>query len=204
MSKKKKIEKNKNAAVRSINNNIRSSVRKLNPILRGIVGKKVEVAIRDLEFSEKINTIGWTWKSFTNGSFTTDSNKVFYVKDEYDTVYRLYFTAFAGSSSGDLSYSVEDVTALLSSEGYQQEATFGIYTDASLNKTVNIIYNTNGDLQENSIAIYATSGRCVYKSKLENNGFHNKPINLSSLANGVYLCQFKSGNTITTKKFVLN
>ena len=30
--------------MRSINNNIRSSVRKLNPILRGIVGKKVEVA----------------------------------------------------------------------------------------------------------------------------------------------------------------
>ena len=53
MSKKKKIEKNKNVTVRSINNNIRSSVRKLNPILRGIVGKKVEVAIRDLEFSEK-------------------------------------------------------------------------------------------------------------------------------------------------------
>ena len=38
---------------RSINNNIRSSVRKLNPILRGIVGKKVDVAIRDLDFSEK-------------------------------------------------------------------------------------------------------------------------------------------------------
>ncbi len=53
MSKKKKIEKNKAKTVRSINNNIRSSVRKLNPILRGIVGKKVDVAIRDLQFSEK-------------------------------------------------------------------------------------------------------------------------------------------------------
>jgi len=53
MSKKKKIEKNKNKTVRSINNNIRSSVRKLNPILKDIVGKKVYVAIRDLEFSEK-------------------------------------------------------------------------------------------------------------------------------------------------------
>ena len=51
----KKREKNKpdNKTVRSINNNIRSSVRKLNPILRGIVGKKVEVAMRDLQFSEK-------------------------------------------------------------------------------------------------------------------------------------------------------
>ena len=53
MSKKKKIEKNKNKTVRSINNNIRSSVRKLNPILKGIVGKKVDIAIRDLQFSEK-------------------------------------------------------------------------------------------------------------------------------------------------------
>ena len=53
MSKKKKIDKNKDKTVRSINNNIRSSVRKLNPILKGIVGKKVEVAIRDLQFSEK-------------------------------------------------------------------------------------------------------------------------------------------------------
>ncbi len=53
MSKKKKIEKNNIKTVRSINNNIRSSVRKLNPILKGIVGKKVDIAIRDLQFSEK-------------------------------------------------------------------------------------------------------------------------------------------------------
>ena len=53
MSKKKKINKNKDKIVRSVNNNIRSSVRKLNPILKGIVGKKVDVAIRDLQFSEK-------------------------------------------------------------------------------------------------------------------------------------------------------
>ena len=53
MSKKKKINKNKEKIVRSINNNIRSSVRKLNPILKDIVGKKVEVARRNLEFSEK-------------------------------------------------------------------------------------------------------------------------------------------------------
>jgi len=53
MSKKKKIIKNNEKIVKSINNNIRSSVRKLNPILKGIVGKKVDIAIRDLQFSEK-------------------------------------------------------------------------------------------------------------------------------------------------------
>ena len=49
-------EKNKNIdtkMVKSVNKNVRSSVRKLKPILKSIVGKKVDVAIRDLSFSEK-------------------------------------------------------------------------------------------------------------------------------------------------------
>ena len=39
--------------VKSVNKNIRSSVRKLKPILKSIVGKKVNIAMRDLSFSEK-------------------------------------------------------------------------------------------------------------------------------------------------------
>ena len=53
MGKKKKIDKSNENIVKSVNNGIRSSVRKLNPILKSIVGKKVDVAIRDLQFSEK-------------------------------------------------------------------------------------------------------------------------------------------------------
>ena len=53
MSKKKKIKDSKDKLVKSINNNVRSSTRKLNPILRAIVGKNVDVALRNLTFSEK-------------------------------------------------------------------------------------------------------------------------------------------------------
>ena len=53
MGKKKKIDKTNDKTVKSVNNGIRSSVRKLNPILKSIFGKKVDVAIRDLQFSEK-------------------------------------------------------------------------------------------------------------------------------------------------------
>ena len=51
MSKLKKTVDTK--IVKSINKNVRSSTRKLNPILKSIVGKKVDVAIRDLSFSNK-------------------------------------------------------------------------------------------------------------------------------------------------------
>ena len=50
MSKKKDTDLKQ---VRSTNKNVRSSVRKLKPILKSIIGKKVEIAIRDLSFSEK-------------------------------------------------------------------------------------------------------------------------------------------------------
>ena len=52
MSKKTK-NKSENKIIRSVNKNIRSSNRKLKPILKSIVGKKVDIAIRDLTFSDK-------------------------------------------------------------------------------------------------------------------------------------------------------
>ena len=53
MGKKKKIKDSKDKLVKSINNNVRSSTRKLNPILKAIVGKNVDVALKNLTFSEK-------------------------------------------------------------------------------------------------------------------------------------------------------
>mgnify|MGYP001478208613 CR=1 FL=1 len=47
---KKKID---TKTVKSVNKNVRSSTRKLNPILKSIVGKKVDIAIRNLSFSDK-------------------------------------------------------------------------------------------------------------------------------------------------------
>ena len=51
MSKTKK--NNELNLVRSVNKNVRSSTRKLKPILKAIVGKKVDIAIRNLTFSDK-------------------------------------------------------------------------------------------------------------------------------------------------------
>ena len=46
-------KQNDQKLVRAVNKNIRSSTRKLNPILKSIVGKNVNIAVRNLSFSEK-------------------------------------------------------------------------------------------------------------------------------------------------------
>ena len=58
-SKSKKMNEN-NKEVRSINKNIRSSVRKLNPILKSLVGKKVDKYKVD---PKKIPIKTWSRKS---------------------------------------------------------------------------------------------------------------------------------------------
>ena len=72
---------------RSVNKNVRSSTRKLNPILKAIVGKKVDVAIRDLTFSDKriSNDIKKTLSSAianAENNFQYDIDKLF-VKEAY-------------------------------------------------------------------------------------------------------------------------
>ena len=84
MKKEKKIDSKE---VRSTNKNIRSSVKKLKPILKSIVGKKVNLALRDLSFSEKriSNDIKKTISSAianAENNYQFDIDKLF-VKEAY-------------------------------------------------------------------------------------------------------------------------
>ena len=80
-------KQNDTKLVRAVNKNIRSSTRKLNPILKSIVGKNVNIAVRNLSFSEKriSNDIKKTISSAianAENNFQYDIDKL-YVKEAY-------------------------------------------------------------------------------------------------------------------------
>jgi len=159
----------------------------------------------DLTFSDDINTIGYNWKAFGGTGFVVDSDKAFYIKYTDNTIYRLTFTEFSGTSSGDLTFVYEDVTASLSIEDISKNVSFGIYPNPSTDKQINLVYDVN-DLSsdKNDVAIYSTTGQKVFQTTLSSNqGFRNKSLDLSSLSDGVYLLQFTSGTFTTTKKIIL-
>ena len=158
-----------------------------------------------LTYSTDINTIGYDWKSFTGSSFSVDSDKSFYVKYDNGTVYRLYFTDFSGSSSGDLSFNFEDVTSTLGIEDINEDISFGMYPNPSIDKKINLIYDVSKlTADKNEVLIYAATGQLVFQSTLHNNtGFYNKNLDLSSLASGMYLLKFISGEHSISKKIIL-
>lgn len=72
----------------------------------------------DYAYTDSMTNIGWTWKSFSMVSFTyeVDDSLVFFVKTRDMDVYKLKFTDFIGSSTGDVVLDKK----LLSNTGIQQ------------------------------------------------------------------------------------
>ena len=128
MSKNKDIDLKQ---VRSINKNVRSSVRKLKPILKSIVGKKVEIAIRDLSFTEKRiskdvkKTISSAVANAEN-NFQYDIDNLF-VKEAFcgKQVIMKRFRARAKGRAAEIMKPYSNVTIVLSEQMKQKEKEHG-------------------------------------------------------------------------------
>ena len=128
MSKKKDIDLKQ---VRSINKNVRSSVRKLKPILKSIVGKKVEIAIRDLSFSEK--RISKDVKKTISSAVANAENNFQYdidnlvVKEAFcgKQVIKKRFRARAKGRAAEIMKPYSNVTIVLSEQMKQKEKEHG-------------------------------------------------------------------------------
>ena len=128
MSKKNKKDEK---LVKSINKNIRSSVRKLKPILKSIVGKKVDIAIRDLTFSDKRiskdikKTISSAVANAEN-NFQYDIDKLF-VKEAFcgKQVVMKRFRARAKGRAASIMKPYSNLTIILSEQIKKQEEAHG-------------------------------------------------------------------------------
>ena len=128
------MSKNKNIdlkQVRSINKNVRSSVRKLKPILKSIVGKKVEIAIRDLSFSDK--RISKDVKKTISSAIANAENNFQYdidnlvVKEAFcgKQVIMKRFRARAKGRAAEIMKPYSNVTIVLSEQMKQKEKAHG-------------------------------------------------------------------------------
>ena len=121
-------KKQESKIVRSINKNVRSSTRKLKPILRSIVGKKVDVAIRDLVFSDKRissdvkKTISSAVSNAEN-NFQYDIDNLF-IKEAYcgKQIVMKRFRARAKGRAAEIMKPYSNVTIILTEKAKQTES----------------------------------------------------------------------------------
>ena len=125
---KKQITTEDKKLVRSINKNVRSSVRKLKPILKSIVGKKVNIAIRDLTFSEKRIT-GDIKKTISSAIANAENNYQYdidklFIKEAYcgKQVIMKRFRARAKGRAASIMKPYSNITVILAEKKEQKES----------------------------------------------------------------------------------
>ena len=113
--------------VKSVNKNVRSSTRKLKPILKSIVGKKVDLAIRDLSFSEKriSNDVKKTISSAianAENNYQYDIDKLF-IKEAYcgKQIVMKRFRPRAKGRAAEIKKPYSNVTIILSETSKQKD-----------------------------------------------------------------------------------
>jgi hypothetical protein len=175
------------------------------------VAKAEDVPVADADyleetFEEEINTIGYDWKSFNMDTYLYDLQEdlsYFVRKDATSEIWKINFTSFAGSSSGDIEFTTESISTLEVAE-LNSSNTFTLYPNPCKQRVVNLIYEISSDELLGSGTVLDMNGLVVYDFSLENGGLRNKKLNLEHLAAGAYIVCYNYGTTLLRQKLILN
>jgi len=171
------------------------------------IAKTTEDEASTTDLSEDMNVIGVADWKFLNESYAweVDSDINYFIKrNDEDTVYKINFTEFEGSSTGVIRFMIDN-EATLDVEQVAEGVSFNVYPNPTTDKRIQVVYDiTATNAAQNQITIYALNGAIVYQSGAESQtGFYTQTLDLSQLTAGVYILEFKSGNQSSTKKIVL-
>lgn len=149
-------------------------------------------------YSTMLNSIGWNWNSYDvqNDQYNVEDSLAYFIRDVYGYEYKLNFTAYAGPSTGVISFYKESnmATGISNAEqsinvvAYPNPATdvLNIVTTEAGNNTTATILDLNGKVIE-SLRLY--EGINTYTT--------------SQLANGIYVLNIANSNSSTTKKLAI-
>jgi len=152
----------------------------------------------------EINSIGYDWKSFdmSTFSYSVEPYRCYFVKDLQDKVWRIIFTSFEGSSTGNIEFNAQEMTSSTSISQLQSDiSTFEIYPNPITDNNLTIVFDNSSSISE--LNIFDVTGKNIYNEIFNSKGFQAKSINLPNLNNGVYIVSLSSKGSIFQKKLVV-
>lgn len=157
------------------------------------------------EFTDTISTIGSDWKTFDMGSmaYVLDTSKVFFVKVINETAtdssyWKMHFTDFTGTSEGKYTFIQEELGNLTFIDESHKTPMLNVFPNPAVNQ-INVVYDTDKNIQ---ISIVDLSGKMLYQGEVNSPGFDKQEIDISNLQTGIYSIIIKSGNNISSHKFI--
>ncbi len=154
-------------------------------------------------FDTTISAIGYDWKAFDMNIFqyVVDDSLTYFVKDIPGNLWKVIFTGFGGSTTGDITFTKE----LLSATGVNETTkanTFVIYPNPALDGMVNVVIDATQST--GNLSVIDLSGKIVRQEMLNGlNGLSTRTIDIAGLSAGVYTMQFASNNVSMFSKLIV-
>ena len=160
-------------------------------------------------FSGARNVIGDDWKSFDQMAmppqFVLNDSVTYYVRNKVGDIYKLYFTAFDGSSTGNVRFNKEKVASGTTSIRDNQPSVevHTIYPNPTKG-SADLVFSSE-EKEKLNLRVYSLLGKLVINSEIVANlGLNSVRLNLNDVENGVYLVQLGKNNNTTTHKLIVN
>lgn len=134
------------------------------------------------------STIGWNWKVFDNQSFAYKvvDSLVFFVNPVRGDIYKIYFTGFAGSSTGKVTFKTGKVAGAGISDPVSAKLDLNVFPNPASGK-VNISV-TGKPGQELTFVLTDLSGRQLRADRpsMQTDGLYVHSMDVTGLQPGVY------------------
>lgn len=154
-------------------------------------------------FSTDINIIGYDWKTFS-GSWTLETDWVYFVSTAAGDMWKVVFTGFGGTGTGNFIFSKEKLSAVGVIENEANNFSFVTYPNPTVNGNTTVVYTMKNNAQEGTLFIYSLSGELVKTEQLATTaGIHTLPVTTNELNSGVYIIQLSVDGAATQQRLVV-
>ena len=156
------------------------------------------------QMMSEMNAIGYDWKEFdmSTMSYSTNTNRCYFIKDFNEKIWRVVFTSFEGSSTGIVEFHTEEITnSTFISESKSDISTFEIYPNPITENNLTVIYDNTTEKTE--LYIYDITGKKMHSEMLYGSGFQAQLITIPHLNKGAYIAEITSKGSTFQKKIIV-
>jgi hypothetical protein len=148
--------------------------------------------------SDNISTIGWDWKTFSMSTFSyvVADSLVYFVENANGDIYKMIFTGFDGSSTGNV-YFTKQLLSLTAISQYTDNIEVTVFPNPA---TDFIRVSIAADNVDANINIYNVAGKLV-KTLSTNSQLTN--ISVSELPKGLYFVNIQNDKTNLVNKIIV-
>ncbi|KXK38849.1 MAG: T9SS type A sorting domain-containing protein [Saprospiraceae bacterium] len=169
-------------------------------VANGIDPETVKVDDYLDKFTEKVDAIGYDWKTLVGTGWSLAADRAFFVKLPDNNIWKIVFIDFEGSATGTATIQ-KTFLGQPSATHELKNVEFGTFPNPVVNELIVSLDIANGENHNYSIEVLDQSGRLITSKQLHNlHGWNVINIDTQEWNKGLYIVKVSDGQNISSRK----